>query len=74
MKNDSYKGIGRGAIDYRDHRPAKDQNMAKDGSARGRKPAKGEYGGSANVRQDRSRSFESSTRRKPSKKNKMPYT
>ncbi len=73
MKNDSFKGIGRGAIDNRDHRPAKDMNSMKDGSHRGRKPAKGEYGSSGKVRQDEARSFEKPGKRKSPKSNKMPY-
>lgn len=57
-RNDSYAGTGSGTLSrYRAPVTLEDKNM-KDGSARGRKPAKSKYGGSANVKQSDSRSFQ----------------
>ena len=73
--NDSYPGIGKGAVDYRS--PVKSENRSmKDGSHRGRKPAKDSYKSSANVDESSSRSFQSgrNTGKAPKRSGKgMPY-
>ena len=58
MTKYAYEGEGSGTLSrYRSNPTVKGPTM-KDGSHRGRKPAKKEYKGSANVKQSESRSFQ----------------